>query len=104
LASRRGRRSGSERSSSAVVHEILSQHAEPQRDRFQSKIFGDAEAVAVDHGVDDRPGGGGNGGGGAGDLRDGDAAGAGEDEQFALFSKIVREYVVDGAPNEINIR
>lgn len=27
-----------------------------------------------------------------------------EEEQFQLFSKMVREYIVDGAPNEINIR
>lgn len=26
------------------------------------------------------------------------------EEQLAFFSKIVQEYIVDGAPNEINIR
>ena len=25
-------------------------------------------------------------------------------EQFELFSKIIQEYIVDGAPNEINLR
>lgn len=78
--------------------------APPRRHRFQSKTFGGVEAAAVDHGVDNGRRGGMSGGGVVGDLRDNRAAGTEEDEQFALFSKIVREYVVDGAPNEINIR
>lgn len=59
---------------------------------------------AVGHGVDDGRRGGVNVRGGAGDIGDNGTTGTEEDEQFALFSKIVREYVIDGAPNEINIR
>lgn len=35
---------------------------------------------------------------------DGGSGAVADEERFALLAKIVRHYIADGAPNEINIR
>lgn len=86
------------------------------RRRFQAQSFGDVETTEFADDSKDSYGGGRYGGGrdGNGDntvdnakpvtRHGGGSSGEVTQERFAMFSKIVREYVVDGAPNEINIR
>lgn len=73
--------------------------------RFQTQSFGEVEAQATN---DSKGDGGGDNNGSAGDHaecgRRSDSRREEIEEQLAMFLKIVREYVVDGAPNEINIR
>eukprot|EP00752_Nemacystus_decipiens_P018160 g16292.t1 len=71
---------------------------------YQAQGFGEIEAGHVDVGKGtDGSGGGINGDENSEAQSSGDGAGEGSSEQFKLFSKIVQEYIVDGAPNEINI-
>lgn len=48
--------------------------------------------------------GGRRGGGNEDNGLDGGSGAGADEERFALLAKIVRHYIADGAPNEINIR
>lgn len=81
------------------------------RRRFQAQSFGDVETTEFADDSKDSYGGGrdGNGDNAVDNAKPvirhgGGSGGEAIQERFAMFSKIVREYVVDGAPNEINIR
>lgn len=82
----------------------------PRHRRFQVRGFGDVEAAVVaDDSDDGREGGNGtdaddNNSADGRHSRNGREQPCGEEEQFLSFSKILREYIADGAPNEINIR
>lgn len=78
-----------------------------RRSSFQAQGFGDPGDEYADDGksdykdgdgIDDEAGGKGNGGRRGAGVADQSQTG------LMLFSKIVREFIIDGAPNEINIR
>eukprot|EP00903_Cladosiphon_okamuranus_P022606 g20801.t1 len=70
--------------------------------KFQNHRSGDVEAIFADSAQNIDDGGKGNAAEDSGSRRTAKAAQECQ-EQFMLFSKIVHEYIVDGAPNEINI-
>lgn len=66
--------------------------------RYQTEYFPDAERSEVK--LDDDGDGAGNKESGRG-RQDSDVL---DNERFAFVTKVVRDYITDGAPNEINIR
>lgn len=82
-----------------------------RRRRFQAQSFGDVEETHfADDAKDNAVGGGGKGNIIAEDEKcegrpgRGGTIGEASEEDFKLFSRIAREYIVEGARNEINIR